>query len=158
MAIYVVLEPDAESLSQAQEKAVLVRDGFSFNAFLLPVAWLLLHRLWFEALAALALTLAAGALATYLGGHPLLGWTLSLLTQIYFGLEAQTLRIAALRRRGWNLWGPVEAGNKREAELRYAVSADEREVELETKPWPQRPGRNQPVSQLAVATNLPWER
>jgi hypothetical protein len=158
MAIYVVLEPDAESLSEAREKAVLVRDGFSFNAFLLPVAWLLLHRLWMEALAALALTVAAGALATQLGGHSFLGWSLSLLTQIYFGLEAQNLRSAALRRRGWNLWGPVEAGNKREAELRYAASTDEREVVLESLPWPQRPGTSHPVPQLAVATTFPWER
>jgi hypothetical protein len=158
MAIYVVLEPDAASLSQAQVKAVMVRDGFTFGAFILPVVWLLFHRLWIEALGALALMLAAGALAIQLGGHPLLGSVLCLMTQIYFGLEAANLRVAALRRRRWHLWGPVEAVNKHEAELRYAASADARAVVLQDTPWPQRPAIGQPAMQAAGANTFPWER
>lgn len=161
MAIYVVMEPDQPELSRAQEKAFLIRDGFSFWAFVLPVIWLLAHRLWIEALAALALMLAAGALATQLGSHPMMGAALSLLTQITFGLEAANLRVAALRRRGWHLWGPVEAANRGEAELRYAAQADTREITLDTTPWPRRSGgTNGASSSLATAgtTTFPWER
>ena len=160
MAVFVVLEPNVSSLSQAQDRAVLVRDGFSFWAFLLPVVWLLFHWLWIEALAALALMAAAGALATQFGGHPLLGLSLSLLTQLYFGLEACNLRINAMRRQGWRIWGPVEALNKREAELRYAASADEREVVLEETPWPQRLNTICPVSPAStrLAITYLWKR
>lgn len=159
MAIYVVMEPNQADLSRAQEKAVLIRDGFSCWAFVLPVIWLLVHRLWIEALAALALMLAAGALATQLGSHPMMGAALSLLTQIAFGLEAANLRVAALRRRGWSLWGPVEAANRREAELRYAAQTDPREITLEMTPWPQRSGGIRAPSLVASGTTtFPWER
>ncbi|GHD17279.1 DUF2628 domain-containing protein [Tianweitania populi] len=161
MAVFVVLEPDVSDLSQAQDRAVLVRDGFSFWAFLLPVVWLLFHWLWIEALAALALMVAAGALATQFGGHPLLGLSLSLLTQLYFGLEARNLRINAMRRCGWRVWGPVEAVNSREAELRYAASADERDVVLEDTPWPQRTNAVRPTlraSMQTATTTFPWKR
>lgn len=163
MAVYVVMEPEQPELSQAQEKAVLIRDGFSFWAFVLPVIWLLLHRLWIEALAALALMLMAAALATQLGGHPVLGSALSLLTQIYFGLESANLRVAALRRRGWAMWGPVEAANRHDAELRYGAQAERpREITLDQTPWPQRSDTTrQAVSaapQRAGVAIFPWER
>ncbi|WP_312794712.1 DUF2628 domain-containing protein [Tianweitania sp.] len=162
MAVFVVLEPDVSDLPQAQDRAVLVRDGFSFWAFLLPVIWLLFHRLWIEALAALALMVAAGALATQFGGHPLLGLSLSLLTQLYFGLEARNLKVNAMRRRGWRVWGPVEALNHQEAELRYAASADERDVVLEDTPWPQRTNARLPAPRVMTApqatTTFPWKR
>ncbi|MBS9721656.1 DUF2628 domain-containing protein [Tianweitania sp. BSSL-BM11] len=161
MAVFVVLEPDVSDLTQAQERAVLVRDGFAFWAFVVPVIWLLLHRLWIEALAALALMAAAGALASQVGGSPLLGLALSLLTQLYFGLEARNLKINALCRRGWRIWGPVEALNKNEAELRYAAAADARSVVLENAPWPQRANITTPAGGAAtpiVSNPFPWTR
>ncbi|HEV7415951.1 MAG TPA: DUF2628 domain-containing protein, partial [Tianweitania sediminis] len=102
MAIYVVMQPvDA---GDAAEKAVLVRDGVHGLAFILPVVWLLLHRLWIEAAAAFALMLAAGALMSQVGGHPLLGSAMSLLIALYFGLEAPALWLNSLRRRGYVFW------------------------------------------------------
>ena len=100
MAIYVVMEPPAANAAEAAERAVLVRDGFAFLAFLVPPLWLLWHRLWIEA----AIAFAVGVGLTALGETAGLGFTgaaLSLLVSIYVGLEGQALRINALRRRGW---------------------------------------------------------
>lgn len=121
MTVYVVMEPPAANSQERIEGALFVRDGFSFLAFLLPVVWLLARRLWIEALVALALILVVGLAAGRLGlgpGAPIL----SVLVSLYFGLESNALRIAALRRRGWREWGPVQAHDREEAELRYAAA------------------------------------
>ena len=118
MAIYVVMEPPAANAAAAAERAVLVRDGFSFLAFLAPPLWLLWHRLWIEA----ALAFAIGVGLTALGetaGFGFTGAVLSLLVSIFVGLEGQALRVNALRRRGWREWGVVEASDLGDAEIRY---------------------------------------
>lgn len=124
MTVYVVMEPPSGERAVRVEGAVFVRDGFSFLAFLLPVIWLLARRLWLEALAALALLIMIGWSAAAFGfgsAAPLL----SLLVSLFFGLESNGLRIAALRRRGWREWGVIEARDRDEAELRYAAACDD---------------------------------
>jgi hypothetical protein len=134
MAIYVVMEPSAANAVEAAERAVLIRDGFAFLAFLVPPLWLLWHRLWIEA----ALAFAAGVGLTALGetaGLGLLGAALSLLVSIYVGMEGPALRINALRRRGWRDRGVVEAANAREAEIRYLAGEEEpEEMAVEVPP------------------------
>lgn len=119
MAIYVVMEPPA---SGGRKDGVLVRDGFHLLAFLVPVIWLLWHRLWIEALAAVVVALALAALGSISGYGPASS-LLSLLVAVYVGLEGAALRLAALRRRGWREWGAVEAGDAGEAEIRYLAEA-----------------------------------
>lgn len=135
MAIYVVMEPPSRG---GRKDGVLVRDGFHLLAFLVPVIWLLWHRLWIEALAALVVALALARLGSMAGYGPASG-LLSLLVAIYVGLEGAALRVAALRRRGWREWGAVEAGNAREAEIRYLAEAfgDAEEIRHEPSQPPQ---------------------
>ena len=114
MASYVVMEPSRGG----EERAVLVRDGFHFLAFLLPAVWLLFHRLWLEAVLAIAAAMLLGSLAALAGFGPASSF-LSLLVSLYVGLEGAALKVAALRRRGWREWGVVEAENARDAEIRY---------------------------------------
>ena len=115
MAAYVVMER-AEG---GRESAVLVRDGFSLVGFLLPLVWLLWHRLWIEAAlaigAAFLLAAAEGSGAIFAVAAPLL----SILLSIYVGLEGSALRIAALRRRGFVESAVVEAESVGDAEIRY---------------------------------------
>lgn len=135
MAIYVVMEPPAATAAEAAERAVLVRDGFAFLAFLLPPLWLLWHRLWIEA----ALAFAASMALTALGETAGLGFTgaaLSLLVSIYVGLEGPALRINALRRRGWRDSGVVEAKNAAEAEIRYLAGEEPQAVAEVLRPAP----------------------
>ncbi|WP_295814445.1 DUF2628 domain-containing protein [uncultured Nitratireductor sp.] len=114
MASYVVMEPPEGDL----EQAILVRDGFAFIAFIVPFLWFLWHRMWLEALAALAAALLIGALGT------LEGWSMpatiaSLCLSLFLALEARNLRVAMLERRGWREWGVVDADNRDEAETRF---------------------------------------
>ncbi|HEY6632241.1 MAG TPA: DUF2628 domain-containing protein [Rhizobiaceae bacterium] len=135
MAIYVVMEPPAANATEAAERAVLVRDSFSFLAFLVPPLWLLWHRLWIEAALAFAASVALTALAETAG----LGFTgaaLSLLVSIYVGLEGPGLRINAMRRRGWHDWGVVEASDAREAEIRYFAGEEPEELMEAPQPAP----------------------
>lgn len=119
MTSFVVMTPPARR-EKAFEEAVLIRDGFSFIAFLIPPIWLLWHRLWLEAAVAVFLLLACSVIATLLG-QPLAGSFLSLLVSLYAGLEGQHLRALSLHRGGWREEGTIVAGSREEAEQRYAA-------------------------------------
>ena len=121
MAIYVVMEPPGRT--EAADATIFVRDGFSWLAFLLAPLWLAWHKLWVEA----ALAFVAMGLISLLGQKLGLDWAssaLSLLVSLYIGLEGQGLRIAALRRRGWQEWGVVEANNLDDADIRQTLDAE----------------------------------
>ena len=116
MAIYVVMEEQPSS-----KHAVYVADRFSLIAFLVPLLWLLWHRLWIEAavLAALAIVLAGlGNLMDLTGLVVILP---ALLACVFVGFEGPMLRVAALKRRGWHEWGVVEAETRNEAETRHLL-------------------------------------
>lgn len=130
MASYVVMLPPGGSPEQRLEQAVFLRDGYSWLGFLVPPLWLLWHRLWLEAiLAFLAMALFSG-LGEALN-LPLVGGLLGLLVSLYVGLEGQAMRVAALRRRGWQDWGVVEADRSDTADLRYSLAATEEPVATE---------------------------
>ena len=125
MASFIVMERATgarPALDGASADSVIVRDGFHLLAFLVPVLWFLFHRMWIEALAALALMMAIAAAATWAGfGAVAPGG--SFLLSLLFGLEAPSLRLSALRRRGWRDWGVVEARSQADAEVRYLAEA-----------------------------------
>lgn len=118
MAAYVVMEKGVGA-DGMPERLAFVRDGFHWPAFLLPVVWLLWHRLWIEAILTFALTLSLSALLQTLdlGAYAPVA---TVLIAIFFGLEGAALRIRALARRGWREWGVIQAPRLADAELRYA--------------------------------------
>ena len=118
MASHVVMLPPAGGPQSRAEQAVLVRDGFSWLAFLVSPLWLLWHWLWLEAIIVVAVMAALGAFGEA-AGPGMAGSLLGLLVPIYVGLEGQAMRIAALGRRGYRQWGVVEAANAEEAYMRY---------------------------------------
>lgn len=119
MASFIAMRPEG---AKDRGTAVLVRDGFSYLGFLVPVLWLAWHRLWIEAAFALAASLALTALGA-LAGLSTAASLLSVLISIYVGLEGAALRIWALRRNGWREVGVFEADNRGEAEIRYLADA-----------------------------------
>lgn len=133
MSTYVVMEPPGSRAATPTEGAVFVRDGFHVLAFVIPVFWLLWHWLWIEAaLAFAAIAVVAGL--SELAGHGGAGAALSALISLGFGFEASSLRIAAMRRRGWTEAGTVEAQDLQEAETRYVFGADEPDGEAAPEP------------------------
>lgn len=139
MASYLVLEP-AGTDRERVEKAIILRDGFAFLAFLAPFLWFLWHRMWLEALAVLALGLALAALSAQ-PAYSGLGLVLSLLLSALIGLEAQALRAAALRRRGFHDWGVVEGANRAEAEMRYLAETAREDGPAPARSAPAAPPR-----------------
>jgi len=100
------------------EGPLLLRDSFAWGACLFGGFWLLLHRLWFEALAWLGVALLALIL--------LPGWALApvaLATALLLGWHGQDLRRAALTRRGWTMTEIVAA---RDADAALARLLDAR--------------------------------
>ena len=75
--------------------AVLVREGFAWGAFLFALPWLLLHRMWLEAIGYLGLVLLLAAFVPEAAALPV-----ALTLQFLVGAHAQDLRRAALARRG----------------------------------------------------------
>ncbi len=119
MQIYAVFLPSGLAPPRAAEKAQLVRQGFSWSAFLLTPVWALRHRLW------LALALWLGwlflcALAASLGRvGPEGSLALYALGALAFGLEADRVRQARLSRSGFLLHGLALGESLTEAESFY---------------------------------------
>jgi hypothetical protein len=134
MASYVVMQPPEGR--DAVEDAVLVRDGFHLFAFLFPFLWLFFHRLWLEGLLVLLVAILIGIASSTLFASNA-GGILSILVSVYVSIEGSTMRVAALRRRGWQEWGVVEADNPADAELRYLadIAGEEEAVAPPPKPW-----------------------
>lgn len=117
MASYVVMRPAGEG--DAEARTVLIRDGFSVWAFVIPLVWFLWHRLWIETILIIAATVLLAALdkATNFGDWSMTG--LSLLVSLLAGLEGNNRRIEKLRRKGYAEAGVVVASSHAEAEARY---------------------------------------
>lgn len=104
---------------EPSDRIVLVREGFSFWAFIFTVLWLLLHQCWRMA----GLYLLCMALIEY--GAPRLGvgaaglTLLPLALQVWLGFAAHDARRAALARRGYREIDVVCAESELLAERRY---------------------------------------
>jgi len=102
----------------ALEEAEIVRDAFSWGAFLFTFLWFFAHRLWLAGLAVLVLVFAFGTLLQVLNVHDGASTLAMLLLQALIGLEANSLRRWTLSRRGLHLTDAVAADDQDEAEAK----------------------------------------
>ncbi|MDP2733573.1 MAG: DUF2628 domain-containing protein [Hoeflea sp.] len=106
MTAYLVLaSPGAET---PDERSVVVADNFALWAFIAPVIWLMVNRMWLEAVAAV-LVLAVASLLAADAGLAAVGLAVGLALSLITALEGRNWRISALQRRGWRLVDLVEA-------------------------------------------------
>jgi hypothetical protein len=119
MASYYVLTPPA--MTDAEKQTLFVRDGFSWIAFVFPLPWLVVRRLWLAAAMAAIGYLLAG-LADEVWNLQALPLAYSLILSLWTGLEGGHVRAQALQRRGWTLRANVEARDLDEAEAFYFAS------------------------------------
>ena len=112
MASYVVLE------RTGGRDVEIVRDGFRWLAFLVPIFWFAFHRMWRETLAVVAVGAALAAFPAF-GILPALAGALAFAVALLAGMEAANLRIAGLRRTGWQEVAALDARSEADAEIRY---------------------------------------
>lgn len=104
----------------ADPDVVLVREGYSFWAFLFQVGWALWHRMWLA---------AAGLFALSVGGIQFLEWStgagpaaqavFQIAIALLVGATANDLRRWTLERQGYDLDAVVIGETKEDAEQRY---------------------------------------
>lgn len=103
---------------QALDRALLVKDGFSWGAFIFSFFWFFAHRLWIAGLMVLVAAFSLGLLLQWLrvgeGGMFLAAFLLALLV----GIEANSLRRWTLTRRGRPEVDVVAARDREEAETK----------------------------------------
>ena len=98
---------------------VLVRDGFSWLAFLFSVPWALYHRLWRVAGGLFVLQVALAALMLWAGLNEAQQGIVSLAVALAVGLAADEFRRGGLKRRGYAFEEIVMAENMDAATRRY---------------------------------------
>jgi hypothetical protein len=98
---------------------IAVASGFSWAAALVPVLWLLWHRLWLALAGYVAFSILLG-LGTDFGGiaDPATA-LIAVAVSFLLGCMAADIRRWTLARRGWRLAGVVLAGSAAEAEERW---------------------------------------
>lgn len=115
--IYTAYEkPEAAEPSARME---LVRDGFSWMAFLFNFFWMLYHRLWREAFVYMAILVALTLVTTPLGLSEITVGLVQFWLQLLIAFHASDLRGRALARQGYRMAGVLVASNDTEAERRY---------------------------------------
>jgi len=117
MKIYTVhlrrqgLDPDRD--------LVLVREGFSFMAFLFSILWLLWHRLWLAAVIVFAAQMVIAGLVYWLSANEPAILIVDIFTSIVVGLIAHDLQRWKLGQTGYVEQGVVSGRNKDDATRRY---------------------------------------
>jgi hypothetical protein len=116
MASYYVLTPPG--MTNAEKQTLFIRDGFSWLAFLFPLPWLLVRKLWLLAGLSVVLFLVAVLVAEYFGldGVPL---AYTVILCLWTGFEGGHVRASWLQRKGWDLKASMAADDLEEAEAVY---------------------------------------
>ncbi len=120
MAIYTVhLPPDATTADAVAEKAVFVKEGFALFGFAFTGLWLLVQRLWLEAVG-YAVVFALVSLAFWQLGLPRLAFGgITALMALLVGLEGHEWMRRRFTRLGWAHAATVSGPSLEECERRF---------------------------------------
>jgi hypothetical protein len=121
MAVFTVHAPPLRPADRVPdpERALFVRDGFSFSAFLFGPLWMLWHRMWLVLVAYLIVAGGLQAVLLVVGASPFAILATGFLIALLVGLEASTLRRVTLRRRRFKEVGLVGGNHREVAERRF---------------------------------------
>ena len=154
MASYVVLTPPDGS--DKAERAVLIRDGFSFWALVFQILWLLWNRLWFAAAIVFFVSAALSLAAAQWTSWSVVFSVAAFFVALFIALEGNGWRISKCEGQGWEMQGVIEAPNHATAEEIFfsntRSAADGKEPRTAPQPvfGKRRPERTQTVSGPAL--------
>jgi len=117
MAIFSVHLPADATPQVASDRAVFVRDGFAFWAFLFGPLWFLWHREWLGLVGWLVIAALITAAERWLG--PVSGGGFELILALATGIVANDIRRLTLTLRGFRESGVVEGQTAEAAERRF---------------------------------------
>ncbi len=119
MASYIVMSDRGE---KPEENIRFVQDGFSIVAFVVPVIWLLWHRLWLHAALCFAAFGVCAALVAWSGNPIWMGMSgvASVLISLLVALEGGEWLRASLAQDGYRELDLIPARNSRQAEEYFA--------------------------------------
>ena len=116
MASYYVLTPQGSTNPEKDTR--FVRDGFSWLAFIFPLPWLLVRKLWLIAGLSVVFYLLAILAAEY-WGLDALPVAFSFILSLWAGIEGGHVRAYWMQRHGWDLKATIAAHDLDEAEAIY---------------------------------------
>ena len=128
----------------ALENAALVKDGFSFWAFVFTFLWFFWHRLWLAGLLVLVVVVGSGYALAAFDVPPFTAGLAELLLALLIGLEANGLRRWTYERNGRPVADVVTAASREEAEAKAiarAAGLAEAGPSAPAAPLPPRPYR-----------------
>jgi|SRR5262245_39232679 len=111
------------------DRAVIVKEGFSWPAFLIALPWLIWHRMWVVLVFYLALAVGLGALSEFGQLPDRVTTILSFLIALILGFEGNSLLRWTLKRRGYEEVGEVAAETPQAAEMRFFENHGRRRAE-----------------------------
>lgn len=98
---------------------VLIKEGFSWGAFLFSVIWTLWHKLWIETAALLALSLALGVISDFIALSDSIETAILLAVAVLIGFGGNDWRRESFRRRGYRDAGVVSGPDPENALRRF---------------------------------------
>jgi len=111
------MPPPTGSAEKDALETLFVREGFAIWAFLIPLLWLIVHRMWLVFLGYIVLTGLLEGAAQLIGD--IAPGIFAFLITILFGLEANNLRRWTLDRRGYRFAGIAAGRTLEDAEQRF---------------------------------------
>jgi hypothetical protein len=154
MASYLILTPPGGP-DRSQIKTRFIRDGFSWTAFLFPTLWMLFHRLWLQAIAALLLQGIALELMRQPGFFAA-GITILLGVRVLAALEGPNAFCRNLVAGGWKAEGLVSAPNLATAEeIHFSGVEPKMEEHIRANNWDIPSSPNNSPSRSGPSFGLP---
>ncbi len=101
--------------------AVLLREGFSWLAFLVPIPWALWHGMWLTTIVLVIVAAIVGAVVAWLAFDPAGQIAVAVGYGLVAGLSAPDWRRRSLTRRGYVERGVVVGRDRAAAEFRFLV-------------------------------------
>jgi hypothetical protein len=149
-SFYVLTAP---ATGDAVSDTKFIRDGFSWFAFLLPLPWLLVKRLWLIFAAAIIVYIATILIAEQyrIDGLPI---AFSFVLSLWTALEGGHAQARALERKGWQIERVIAADRLSDAEDIYFADKAATERTEPERPLSPMPARKVVASTNAVALGL----
>jgi signal transduction histidine kinase len=123
MNVYTVHLKGSQDDLATLERAVFVREGFSWAALIFGPLWLLWNRLWLASAVWLALEGALAIWDAYAAPAHSITAALQFLLHLALGFEASQLRRGALARRRFHIVGIVQGRRMMDAERAFFLGA-----------------------------------